>query len=172
MDAGNAIVPPVRFEGSLPACCYRFDEFELDGARFELRRNGRSVKLERIPLELLVLLAEKNGDVVTRQEIVERLWGKEVFVDTEHGINTAIGTARTALRDDEERSRYVQTVSGKGYRFVAPVIAEPKLPSNGIRPIDSAPLEIPGSAHAATQRTVIAGRIAAGIAVLIAIAAV
>jgi len=103
----------------LPARCYKFDEFELDGARFELRRNGRSVKLERIPLELLILLAEKNGDVLTRQEIVERLWGKDVFVDTEHGINTAIRKVRTALRDDAERSRYIQTVSGKGYRFVA-----------------------------------------------------
>ena len=158
--------------GPLPARCYRFDEFELDGARFELRRNGRSVKLERIPLELFILLAERNGDVVTRQEIVERLWGKDVFVDTEHGINTAIRKIRTALRDDAERSRYVQTVSGKGYRFVAPVIAEPQLPSNGVRPIDSAPLEIPSSAHAAPQRTVIAGRIAAGISVLIAIAAI
>lgn len=98
---------------------YKFGEFELDGDRFELRRNGKALKLERIPLELLILLAEKNGNVVTRQEIVNRLWGKEVFVDTEHGINTAIRKIRAALRDDAERSRYIQTVSGKGYRFVA-----------------------------------------------------
>jgi len=103
----------------LPPAVHKFDEFELDGARFELRRNGRPLKLERIPLELLILLAEKNGSVVTREEIVDRLWGKDVFVDTEHGINTAIRKIRTALRDDAERSRFIQTVSGKGYRFVA-----------------------------------------------------
>ena len=103
----------------MPPAVHKFDEFELDGARFELRRNGRPLKLERIPLELLILLAEKNGSVVTREEIVDRLWGKDVFVDTEHGINTAIRKIRTALRDDAERSRFIQTVSGKGYRFVA-----------------------------------------------------
>jgi TolB-like protein/DNA-binding winged helix-turn-helix (wHTH) protein len=102
----------------LPAACYKFDEFELDGARFELRRHGTAVKLERIPLELLLLLAEKNGEILTRQEIVERLWGKDVFVDTEHGINTAIRKIRIALREDIERPRFIQTVSGKGYRLV------------------------------------------------------
>ncbi len=103
---------------------YRFAEFQLDCASFELRRQGRAQKIERIPLEripteLLILLLERQGSVVTRQEIVERLWGKEVFVDTEHGINTAIRKIRQALRDDPERPRFVQTVTGKGYRFVA-----------------------------------------------------
>ena len=98
---------------------YHFGEFELDRERFELLRNGRAVKLERIPIELLLLLAEKQGAVVTRQEITDRLWGKDVFVDTEHGINTAIRKIRQALKDDPEQSRFVQTVTGKGYRFVA-----------------------------------------------------
>src|SRR5580692_11265558 len=98
---------------------YKFADFELDSARFELRRNGRTLKLERIPLELLLLLAEKDGSVVTRQEIVDRLWGKDVFVDTEHGINTAIRKIRQALKDDPDNPRFVQTVTGKGYRFVA-----------------------------------------------------
>lgn len=98
---------------------YRFDEFELNSARFELRRNGQVLKLERIPMELLILLAENAGNVVTRQEIVDRLWGKDVFVDTEHGINTAILKIRRALRDDPERPRFIQTVAGKGYRFIA-----------------------------------------------------
>jgi TolB-like protein/DNA-binding winged helix-turn-helix (wHTH) protein len=104
----------------LPATSYKFDDFELDQPRFELRRNGRVLKIERIPLELLILLVEEKGDLVTRQEIIDRLWGKDVFVDTEHGINTAIRKIRTALRDDAERPRYIQTVPGKGYRFVAP----------------------------------------------------
>lgn len=102
----------------MPTPAYKFGDFELDSSRFELRRHDRPQKLERIPMELLILLLEKNGRVVSRQEIVERLWGKDVFLDTEHGINTAIRKIRTALREDAERSRFIQTVSGKGYRFV------------------------------------------------------
>jgi TolB-like protein/DNA-binding winged helix-turn-helix (wHTH) protein len=103
---------------------YRFAEFQLDCASFELRRQGRAqkserVSLERIPMELLILLLERRGSVVTRQEIVDRLWGKDVFVDTEHGINTAIRKIRQALKDDPDNPRFVLTVSGKGYRFVA-----------------------------------------------------
>jgi TolB-like protein/DNA-binding winged helix-turn-helix (wHTH) protein len=96
---------------------YEFGEFELDCARFELRRNGRALKLERIPMELLILLAEKDGNVATRHEISERLWGKRVFVDTEHGINTAIRKIRSALHEEAERPRFVRTVPGKGYRL-------------------------------------------------------
>jgi TolB-like protein/DNA-binding winged helix-turn-helix (wHTH) protein len=103
----------------VPAGIYKFDDFELDPSCFELRRNGRVQKLERIPMELLILLAEKQGSVATRQEIVERLWGKDVFVDTEHGVNTAIRKIRTALKDDVVRPRFIQTIPGKGYRFVA-----------------------------------------------------
>jgi DNA-binding winged helix-turn-helix (wHTH) protein len=88
------------FEVAVPLQCYKFGDFELDCARFELRLSGHPVKLERIPLELLILLAEKGGNVVTRQEISEKVWGKEVFVDTEHGINTAIRKVRSALQED------------------------------------------------------------------------
>jgi TolB-like protein/DNA-binding winged helix-turn-helix (wHTH) protein/Flp pilus assembly protein TadD len=103
---------------------YRFAEFQLDCGSFELRRQGRAQKserisLERIPMELLILLLERQGSVVTRQEIVDRLWGKDVFVDTEHGINTAIRKVRQALKDDPDNPRFVLTVTGKGYRFVA-----------------------------------------------------
>jgi TolB-like protein/DNA-binding winged helix-turn-helix (wHTH) protein len=102
---------------------YKFAEFQLDCANFELRRQRRAQKserisLERIPMELLILLLERQGSVVTRQEIVDRLWGKDVFVDTEHGINTAIRKVRQALKDDPVNPRFVHTVSGKGYRFV------------------------------------------------------
>ena len=97
----------------------RFGEFELDCDRYELLRAGRRLKLEKIPMELLILLVAKDGHLVTRQEIVERLWGNEVFLDTEHGINTAIRKIRQALRDDPEQPRFVETVTGKGYRFIA-----------------------------------------------------
>ena len=99
----------------------KFGDFELDYDRFLLSRAGRGLKLEKLPMELLILLAKKNGNLVTRSEIVERLWGKEVFVDSEHGINTAIRKIRQALRDDPEEPRFIETVIGKGYRFIAPV---------------------------------------------------
>jgi len=100
----------------------RFEEFELDPPRYALRRSGRPLKLERIPMELLLLLVERRGEVVTREEIVEKLWGKDVFLDTDNSINTAIRKIRQTLRDDPEQPRYVQTVPAKGYRFIAPVI--------------------------------------------------
>src|ERR1035437_1096289 len=80
---------------------YKFAEFQLDCANFELRRQRRAQKserisLERIPMELPILLLERQGSVVTRQEIVDRLWGKDVFFGTEHGINTAIRKVRRA----------------------------------------------------------------------------
>ncbi|MGH9494130.1 MAG: winged helix-turn-helix domain-containing protein, partial [Candidatus Sulfotelmatobacter sp.] len=88
-------------------------------------------------MELLLLLAEKQGNVVTRQEIVERLWGKDVFVDTEHGINTAIRKIRQVLRDDPEKPRFVQTVTGKGYRFIGE--------TNGGEPLTAAAFSLAGS---------------------------
>jgi len=72
-------------------------------------------------MELLILLAERQGQLVTRAEIAERLWSSEVFVDTEHGINTAVRKLRHLLRDDAEEPKFIQTVTGMGYRFVAPV---------------------------------------------------
>jgi TolB-like protein/DNA-binding winged helix-turn-helix (wHTH) protein len=100
---------------------FKFGDFTLDCDRFELYRAGRALKLERKPMELLVFLAAKNGNLVTRTEIAERLWGSEVFVDTEHGINTAIRKIREVLNDDPVQSRFVQTVTGKGYRFIGPI---------------------------------------------------
>jgi TolB-like protein/DNA-binding winged helix-turn-helix (wHTH) protein len=94
---------------------------EIDLGRYELRRGGRARKLERLPMELLILLAERQGQLVTRAEILERLWGAEVFVDGDAAINTAIRKVRQALGDDPDRPRYVETVVGKGYRFVGPV---------------------------------------------------
>jgi TolB-like protein/DNA-binding winged helix-turn-helix (wHTH) protein len=122
----------------VPACIYQFGDFELDPSRFELKRNGRVHRLERIPLELLILLAEKQGDVATRQEIVERLWGKDVFVDTEHGINTAIRKIRQALHDDPEQPCFVQTVTGKGYRFIAEKAEDRQIARRGAEIADAA----------------------------------
>jgi TolB-like protein/DNA-binding winged helix-turn-helix (wHTH) protein len=108
---------------------YKFGDFRLDCDRFDLYRAGRSLKLERKPMELLVLLATRNGNLVTRTEIAEHLWGREVFVDTEHGINTAIRKIREVLNDDPVQSRFVQTVTGKGYRFIGTII---EVPAEGV----------------------------------------
>jgi serine/threonine protein kinase/tetratricopeptide (TPR) repeat protein len=97
------------------------EDFELDRRAYELRRAGRALRLERIPMDLLVLLVERRGDLVTRDQIIEKIWGKDVFLDTDGSINSAIRKIRQVLRDDPERPRFVQTVSGRGYRFIAPV---------------------------------------------------
>ena len=97
----------------------KFGKFELDPIHYQLRRDGQVLKLERIPMELLVLLVERNGQIVSRDEIVARLWGKDVYLDTEHGINTAVRKIRRVLEDDSEQPKFVQTVTGKGYRFAA-----------------------------------------------------
>ena len=103
----------------------RFGDFELDVAAYELRRRGRPVKLGRQPMDLLILLVEHRRQLVSRGEIVERLWGKDVFVDVDTGVNTAISKIRQALRDSAEAPAFVETVPGKGYRFVAPVDVVP-----------------------------------------------
>lgn len=99
----------------------RIGEFELDPARYTLTRSGRAIKLERLPMELLIFLVEQRGRIVTRDEIVERLWGKGTFLDADNSINTAIRKLRTAFRDTPERSSFIRTVTGKGYLFVASV---------------------------------------------------
>ncbi len=97
----------------------RFEDFELDPRAYQMRRSGRTLKLERIPMEVLLLLAERRGQLVTREEIIEKLWGKDVFLDTDNAINTAIRKIRQVLKDDPEQPRFVQTITGKGYRFIA-----------------------------------------------------
>jgi Tol biopolymer transport system component/DNA-binding winged helix-turn-helix (wHTH) protein len=104
-----------------PGSILQFGEFELDCGRYELRRNGQPLRVEPKPMELLILIVSREGQLVTRREIAERLWSTEVFVDTEHGINTAIRKVRYLLRDDPEDPHFIQTVTGMGYRFVAPV---------------------------------------------------
>jgi DNA-binding winged helix-turn-helix (wHTH) protein/tetratricopeptide (TPR) repeat protein len=105
----------------MPEIVCRFAEFELDRSAYQLRRKGRPVSLERIPLDLLFLLAQRRGTLVTRQEILERIWGKDVFLDTDSAINTAVRKIRRALRDDADAPRFIETVPARGYRFLASV---------------------------------------------------
>ena len=110
---------------------FQFEEFELHCGRFQLLRRGRPLRVEPKPLELLILLVSQKGHLVSRKEIVERLWESDVFVDTDHSINTAIRKLRHLLRDDSETPRFIETVTGMGYRFVAPVLEKPEGSAEG-----------------------------------------
>ena len=103
---------------------FHFEDFVLNRGACELRRGEVVVPLQRIPLELLCLLVERRGLLVTREEILERVWGKGVFVDSENSINTAIRKIRRALCDDPEAPRFVVTVPARGYRFIAEIRAQ------------------------------------------------
>jgi TolB-like protein/DNA-binding winged helix-turn-helix (wHTH) protein/Tfp pilus assembly protein PilF len=98
-----------------------FEDFELDPSAYRLRRDGEVVRLERIPFELICLLIEQRGRVVTREEILERVWGKGVFIDSENSINSAVRKIRRALNDDADAPRFIVTVPARGYRFVASI---------------------------------------------------
>jgi DNA-binding winged helix-turn-helix (wHTH) protein/tetratricopeptide (TPR) repeat protein len=96
-------------------------EVEVDLGRYELRRFGQRIKLERKPMELLVFLLERREQMVSREEIVKRLWRSDLFIDTERNVNNIVRKLRTALGDDADKPRFLETVVGKGYRFVGPV---------------------------------------------------
>jgi DNA-binding winged helix-turn-helix (wHTH) protein len=100
---------------------FRFAEFELDLATYTLRSRGERVRLEKLPMEVLTLLVRSSGALVARGEIQAALWGSDVFVEHDAAINTAVRKIRRALGDDAEQPRFVETVVGKGYRFVASV---------------------------------------------------
>ena len=107
-------------------------EFELDLGRYELRRHGRRVRLEKKPMELLIFLLARREQLVSRQEIVARLWRSDLFVDTEANINNVIRKIRTALGDSVTKPRFLETVVGKGYRFIGPVrVVDGGLPRSG-----------------------------------------
>lgn len=97
----------------------QFGEFTLDIDRYELCRSGKAIRLERIPMDLLILIVRADGRLVRRDEIIERLWGKDVFFDTDNSINTAVRKIRRALGEDPEKPAYIETIPGKGYRFKA-----------------------------------------------------
>ncbi len=99
----------------------RFGDFDLDVHAYELRRRGRAVRLERLAMDLLLLLVDRRGQLVTRSEIVDRLWGQDVFLEVDASVNTLVRKVRRALGDPVDHPRFIQTVQGKGYRFIADV---------------------------------------------------
>ena len=99
----------------------RFGLFEVDLVAGELRRQGLRIKLQEQPFQILATLLERPGQVVTREELHEKLWGADTFVDFDRGLNKAINRIREALHDSAENPRFIETLPRRGYRFIAPV---------------------------------------------------
>src|SRR5271169_6879624 len=103
---------------------FRFGIFELDDATGEIRKEGKAQpRLRDQALRILLVLLERPRDLVTREELRERLWSSDTFVDFDHGLNTAINQLRSALGDTAANPRFIQTLPRRGYRFIAPVEA-------------------------------------------------
>ena len=135
---------PVMTETN-PARRYRFGVFEADSTTGELRRKGVRIKLHSQPFQVLVMLLERPGELLTREEISRELWPDGTFVDYEHGVNSAVNRLRDALGDKANNARFIETLARRGYRFVAPV---ERIPMNGdsstatpaLRPREAAPV--------------------------------
>ena len=119
-ESGYALTPVKTSETKVaPVTRYRFGPYEVDLERNELRKSGLRIKLEPKPLQILLTLLDRTGEVVTRAELQELLWGEGVFVDFEKGLNVAVTKLRAALSDSSEKPKYIVTIAGEGYRFVA-----------------------------------------------------
>src|SRR5512142_2825734 len=99
----------------------RFGVFEVDVDAGELRKKGYRLRIQQQPFQLLALLLERPNEVVTREEIQQKIWGHDTFVDFDHGVNRAINKIRDVLGDSADNPRFVETLSKRGYRFIAPV---------------------------------------------------
>ena len=110
----------------------RFGVFELDLSAGELRKSGVKLRLQEQPFQVLALLLERAGEVVTREELQQNLWAADTFVDFDHSLNTAINKVREALGDSASSPRYVETVARRGYRFIAPVQSPAQSDVSGI----------------------------------------
>jgi cholera toxin transcriptional activator len=114
---------PAPSQDALPRL-FRFGVFEADPRSGELRRNGAKVRIQEQPFQILLMLLERPGEVVSREDLRQRLWSNDTFVDFDHGLNTAINKLRDALGDVANNPRFVETLARRGYRFIAPVRAE------------------------------------------------
>ncbi|MGC2694654.1 MAG: winged helix-turn-helix domain-containing protein [Candidatus Angelobacter sp.] len=104
-----------------PVAKYKFDDFEADLRAAELRRNGARLKLQLQPFQVLVALLERPKEVVAREEIRQRLWPEDTFVDFDHGLNTAMVKLRDVLGDSAANPKYIETIAKRGYRFLGTV---------------------------------------------------
>ena len=123
---------------------FRFGLYELDGRTGELRKDGKPrLRIQGQPLEILVFLLERPGDVVTREELRLQLWPVDTFVDYDHSLNTAINKLREALNDSADNPRFIQTIHRRGYRFISSVEAVTNHAPSPAEPAPQASVEIP-----------------------------
>jgi cholera toxin transcriptional activator len=123
---------------------YRFGDFEADLKAAELRRHGTRLKLQLQPFQVLVALLERPKDVVTREELQQRLWPQDTFVDFDHGLNTAMVKLRDVLGDSAANPKYIETIAKRGYRFLGDVTVTPDLsaavlPQPAKEPVSTSP---------------------------------
>jgi cholera toxin transcriptional activator len=111
----------------------RFGVFELDLAAGELRKNGTKLRLQEQPFQVLALLLERPGDVVTREELRQKLWPADTFVDFDHSLNTAVNKLRETLGDSASSPRYIETLARRGYRFIGPLQTEASQSGSGAK---------------------------------------
>src|ERR1700686_390538 len=116
---------PAMTESGIPRRVARFAAFEFDLGTGELRKHGLRIKLNGQPIDVLTMLIEHAGEVVTREELQKRLWASDTYVDFEHSLNAAIKRLRAALGDSAEAPRFVETIPRRGYRFIAPLSQPP-----------------------------------------------
>jgi cholera toxin transcriptional activator len=136
---------------------FRFGVFEANEATGELRKHGVRIKLHSQPFKVLTMLLEQPAEIVTREQMRDRLWGVETFVDFDHGLNTAMNKLRDALGDSASVPRYIETVPGKGYRFLASVAVDAPggaKPDSGVAVTAGAILTTPDELPAASRLTV------------------
>src|SRR5947209_218940 len=126
-----------------PKSVLRFGVFELDAATGELRKHGILLKLHPQPAKILVLLASRPNELVTREQLKETLWGQDTFVDFEQGLNSCVRQIRTALADESDNPRFIQTVPRQGYRFIAPVAPQNGSGNHAAVPLPASPLSAP-----------------------------
>jgi TolB-like protein/DNA-binding winged helix-turn-helix (wHTH) protein/Tfp pilus assembly protein PilF len=132
---------------------YRFGVFEADSRTGELRKHGRLIKLRGRPFDILVLLLERRGDVISREELRQKLWAADTFVDFDHGLNSAVNRLREAIGDSAESPRFIETLPKRGYRFIAPIELMPRRAPAVEAPTSSPPppVEAPAVAPVVTQ---------------------
>jgi DNA-binding winged helix-turn-helix (wHTH) protein len=131
----------------------RFGVFELDLSAGELRKSGVKLRLQGQPFQVLALLLERAGEVVTREELQQKLWPSDTFVDFDHSLNTAINKVREALGDSASSPRYVETLARRGYRFIAPVQAAQSGVPSGVSSASGVGGIIPDSTPVRTTST-------------------
>jgi DNA-binding winged helix-turn-helix (wHTH) protein len=156
---------PARDRFSPPNGLIRFGSFEVDVRAGELRKSGVKIKVHTQPFEVLTALLLRQGQVVTREELHQKLWAQDTFVDFEQGLNKAINKLRDALGDDADSPRFIETLPRRGYRFVAPVTFPLRASAENPAHVETVPLRghrviadmTGGASHVGTNVEVVPG---------------